>query len=249
MKGAEALYDAATRVVRCVQCPSDSAASKEADVEYGVAGASAQREFERRQARRQARVRGRLGNFVGGVVLAVTDEPQSTRAWERGAAGERELGKAFAGIAGLKALHDRRVPGTRANIDHILIAPAGVFVVDAKRYSGLIEVRDVGGLFSSEQRLFVGRRDCSGLAADMGWQVEAVQRVVQSLEMQPSPLITPVLCFVDGDWPLLFPPSSFNGVRLEGTGSIRKLVVKQAVLDAAAIDRLTGILARAFPAK
>jgi len=33
-----------------------------------------------------------------------------------------------------------------------------------------------------------------------------------------------VLCFVDGDWPLFRPPSSFRGVRLEGSRSIRSLL-------------------------
>ena len=32
-------------------------------------------------------------------------------------------------------LHDRRVPGSPANIDHLVIGPTGVFVVDAKNFS------------------------------------------------------------------------------------------------------------------
>lgn len=41
-------------------------------------------------------------------------------------------------------LHDRRVPDTRGNIDHIIVAPAGVFVVDAKNHKGKIGIRDRG---------------------------------------------------------------------------------------------------------
>ena len=248
-KGVEALYDSGTRAARCVVCPVGADASKQLEIAYGVAGASAQREFERRRGLRETRVKARLGNTLGGVVLALTDEPQTTRAWERGAAGERKLGEALAGMVGVRTLHDRRVPGTRGNIDHLLVGPAGVFVVDAKRYAGLIEVRDRGGFLSSDLRLFVGHRDCSSLAANMAWQIDAVRRVIEPLEIEPTPPIVPVLCFVDGEWPLLFPPSSFNGVRLEGKGSIRKLVAKQALLDAAAIERLAGVLARAFPTK
>jgi hypothetical protein len=33
------------------------------------------------------------------------------------------------------------MPGSRANIDHIAVAPSGVFVIDAKRYKRRIEVR------------------------------------------------------------------------------------------------------------
>jgi Nuclease-related domain len=54
---------------------------------------------------------------------------------------------------GMAVLHDRRVPGTRANIDHLLISSSGVFVVDAKRYGGRVEQRDRGGFFRTDYRL------------------------------------------------------------------------------------------------
>ena len=37
-------------------------------------------------------------------------------------------------------LHDRRIPGTRANIDHIAVASSAVWVIDAKRYNGKLAV-------------------------------------------------------------------------------------------------------------
>jgi len=40
------------------------------------------------------------------------------------------------------ALHDRRVPGTKANIDHVAVGAGAVWVIDAKRYQGLVEHRD-----------------------------------------------------------------------------------------------------------
>jgi hypothetical protein len=137
------------------------------------------------------------------------------------------------------------VPYTKGNIDHIVVAPAGVFVVDAKKYKGQIEVR--GGLFGSNKRLYVGRRDCSKLADGMGWQLEAVGKVL-TREGESVPLVG-VLCFVDGEWPLLFPPSEFKGVRLEGKRSLGKLVVKRQVLQSDAIERLWRTLGLAFPAK
>jgi hypothetical protein len=38
-------------------------------------------------------------------------------------------------------LHDRRIPGRRSNIDHLVIARSGVWVVDTKRYRGKVERR------------------------------------------------------------------------------------------------------------
>jgi hypothetical protein len=146
-------------------------------------------------------------------------------------------------------LHDRSVPGTKGNIDHIVVAPAGVFVVDAKHYKGLIEIRDVGGWFKTDNRLYVGRRDCSHLAENMGWQVEAVQRALAAERFEPTPPIISVLCFVDGEWPLLFPPEEYKGVRLEGKGSIKKLLAGVQVLEPETVARVHHALALAFPPK
>jgi hypothetical protein len=215
----------------------------------GVAGQSAKREYERRKSARDARVKSRLGDILGGVVLAITDEPQSTRAWVRGATGEEKLAEALAGVPGIKLLHDRSVPHTKGNIDHIVVAPAGVFVVDAKHYKGLIQIRDVGGLFKTDKRLYVGGRDCSNLAENMGWQVEAIQRALLAGGFEPTLPIIPVLCFVDGEWPLLFPPEEYKGVLLEGKRSIKKRVAGVPLLEQEVVARVYHALAVAFPPK
>jgi hypothetical protein len=122
-------------------------------------------------------------------------------------------------------------------------------VVDAKLYRGLIQVRDVGGLFKSDKRLFVGSRDCSHLAQNMGWQVEAVVQAIAAAGLEPPPPVIPVLCFVDGEWPLLWPPEEFQGVRLESKKSIKKLVTASQTLDSSTVARAHRVLGIAFPAK
>jgi hypothetical protein len=47
-------------------------------------------------------------------------------------------------------LHDRAIPGCPGNVDHLLVGPTGVFVVDSKLWSGRAvtvtgEVLSVGG--------------------------------------------------------------------------------------------------------
>jgi len=182
-------------------------------------------------------------------VLAITDEPPSTRAWASGAVGERGLAEALGQVKGLQVLHDRSVPGTRGNIDHIIVSAAGIFVVDAKHYHGLIRIRDRGGLFKTDNRLYVGSHDCSELADNMGWQVAAVQTAISVAGIDPSPPVTPVLCFVDGEWPLFGGPDSYKGVRLEGKRSIKKLVSATGHLDPGDVDRVARVLATGLPAK
>lgn len=248
-RDAEALYDAQARTVRCVECPTPSDEGQQTAFEGGVAGASALREFDRRKAAREIKVKRQLGSFLGGVTLAITPEPQSTRAWQRGALGEQKLGRALAAVADLRVLHDRRVPGTKGNIDHLLVSRSGVFVVDAKMYTGEIRVRDRGGLFATDERLYVGRRDCSELAENMEWQVNAVRAALEASALPTMPRVTPVLCFVDGDWPLLFRRDSYRNVRLEGARSIIKLIARDPVLDVAAMHEIALLLMAKFPAK
>ncbi|MGB3375417.1 MAG: nuclease-related domain-containing protein [Microbacterium sp.] len=89
---------------------------------------------KRRRDNRERSIR-RKHPKLGGLILALSDEPQSTRAWERGAIGEEMLAARLKDLPEpARVLNDRRLPGTRANIDHIVVAPSGVWVVDAKRY-------------------------------------------------------------------------------------------------------------------
>jgi Nuclease-related domain len=247
--GEAAVYERPTRSIRCVVCPIEAEGAIEDPIfDSGVAGASARREYERRKANREARVKGRFGR-LGSLALALTDDPQSTRAWATGARGEEKLAAALEGIDGLRVLHDRRVPRSPANIDHIVIGPAGIFVVDAKNLRGRIEIRNRGGFFRTDHRLYVGRRDCSALATGLGWQVEAVTAALTAADVDPLPPVTPVLCFIDGEWPLFGAPNEYAGVRLEGTGSIRKLMAAPAALDPPSIERLARLLSAALPAK
>jgi hypothetical protein len=234
--------------VRCIECPTNPHSPAQF-VDAGVAGASAYREYERRTAAREARVKAVLGTTLGAIALAASGEARSTAAWKRGSIGESKLARTLAEVIGVQVLNDRRVRGSRANIDHIVIAPAGVFVVDAKLYKGLIRVRDRGTWFTRDDRLYVGRRDCSRLADNMVWQVDAVRRFLTSAGPPFADVrVEPVLCFVDGEWSLTT-PQSYRGVRLEGLRSIKKLVIQSQLVDAQQIGRISQLLAIAFPSK
>jgi Nuclease-related domain len=235
LRGEIAVWERASKTIRCVECPTDRPSERPA-VDEGVAGRSARAEYERRAAKRDAAIRERWGDgFAARVVRAVTTEPQSTRAWAIGAAGEEKLAARLAEVEGLRILNDRRVPGTRGNIDHILIGPAGVFVVDAKHYQGMVAIRNRGWLLRPDYRLTVGGRDCSNLADNMAWQVEAV--ITALGDVDPVRSVIPVLCFVAAEWPLFGAPDEFHGVLIEGPGSLSRLVNREPLLDAAAKKR------------
>jgi hypothetical protein len=70
-------------------------------------------------------------------------------AWRRGAVGERRTARRLAALErhGWAVLHDLAVPRSQANIDHLVIGPGGVFVVDSKQYRGRLALDPSGGLW------------------------------------------------------------------------------------------------------
>jgi hypothetical protein len=96
-----------------------------------------------------------LGLLVGLAAAAVAGwrlrfRPSAdTLAWRHGAHGERRTARLLDRLQphGWVVLHDLAVPGSRANLDHLLIGPGGVFVVDSKQYSGRLQLGADGTLW------------------------------------------------------------------------------------------------------
>jgi hypothetical protein len=209
----EAVYERSSKTVRCarhVESPSDGRGG-EAVIEPGIPGASARREFERRKALREQRIRDKYPR-LGGLIHALGDEPQSTTAWDKGARGEERLGKRLNELSSdrLHVLHDRRIPGSRANIDHLVVTPTGVYVIDPKRYAGRPHLRVEGGLLRPRvEKLIVGTRDCTKMVKGVLRQIDVVKGVIG--EAVP---VHGVLCFIDSDWPLLGGSFTTGGVEV-----------------------------------
>ncbi len=209
---AEAIYERSSKTVRCLTHDEATDASPEPleEVDSGSPGASARREFERRKAKREERTRTKHPK-LGGLILALSDDPQSTRAWDTGALGEERLGNRLNELASdsLRTLHDRRIPGSRANIDHIAVAPTGVYVIDAKKYKGRPQLKLEGGFLRPRvEKLLVGTRDCTRLVDGVLKQVD----IVRGLVGDDLP-VHGVLCFVEADWPLIGGSFTIRGVQ------------------------------------
>lgn len=111
----------------------------------------------------------------------MTDGPQSTIAWNTGALGEERLGRRLDELSSetMRVLHDRRIPGTRADIDHIAVTPTGIFVIDAKKYRGRPSLKVEGGILRPRvEKLLVGTRDQTKLVDGVLNQVDVVQGIV-----------------------------------------------------------------------
>jgi hypothetical protein len=252
-RGTLAAWDREKRTATCSACLDASTArftEATVEVDRGVAGGSARREFQRRHERRELQIRERHKR-LGGVILALSSDPQSTTAWAAGARGEETVGRYLEALRaeGIAVLHDRRIPGSKANIDHIAISPAGVFVVDPKNYRGKVEQRDAGGLFRTDLRLYVGGRDKTKLVKGMDQQVAAVRAALARDEKWSDVPVTPVLLFISAEnWSWLnFRPLRFGETYVLWGEAFGKLLHAEETIPHDAVVELERLLADALP--
>jgi hypothetical protein len=122
-------------------------------------------------APRLSLVVGGLATVVAGTGLRFRPSPDAV-AWRRGAAGERRTAQLLGQLErhGWAILHDLAVPGSRANIDHLVIGPGGVFVIDSEQYRGRLQLDASGRLWHGRYPLAPTLRAAS-FEADQAAQV------------------------------------------------------------------------------
>lgn len=152
--------------------------------------------------------------------------------WERGAEGERRTALVLSTLPSGEwtVLHDMPWPGRpRANIDHVVIGPPGVFVIDSKNWTGSITAKD--GILRQNGR----RRDST--AAGSG---EAAVAIRDLLHVPPAVPVVGVLCFVR-DAEVV---GRVDDTLLCSTANIATMLqTRQPVLDRTAQDHIVSRLA------
>ncbi|MBG7606206.1 MAG: NERD domain-containing protein [Actinobacteria bacterium] len=218
-------------------------------IDHGVPGQSAQREFERRVAKRERAIEEKWGTGrVGRLAKVFTGEPQSTTAWAQGSVGEHRLGLRLSrDLADIGVvLHDRAVPGTKWNIDHLVIAPCGIWVVDAKNYKGRISRRDDGELGHEDPRVYVDGKDRTKLVSAMSWQTDTVQPILESIGFGDVP-IHQALCFTDSEWSFFAKPFQIDDVWIIWAKRLVELAREPGPLDDQDIRTIATQLADRLP--
>jgi len=100
-------------------------------------------------------------------------------------------------------LNDRRIPGSRATITMIAVAPAGVFVIDAKHHKGLVQTKRPGTFDQiGPPELHVGRRNCTPSLDALSHQVAVVRSTLDGSPWDSEVPVTAMLCLTRADWGL-----------------------------------------------
>lgn len=134
-------------------------------------------------------------------------------------------------------LHDRRAPGCLSAIDHLVVAPSGVWVVDSMGFSG--KVRASGGRRRrGRPSLQLGGRDRTPLLDDIAARVQAVRTALADSPEGRVPFRA-ALCFSDEDLGRGTEPFDLEGVLVTSRRHVLDALTGEAVLDG---DRRTAFL-------
>ena len=219
----------------------------------GAPGESAVLKAQRLREQRQARQanRSRVGRIAAALFEPEIDKRlrQEERNWTSGASGEQNLASYLAArCPDVPMLHDRRAVGTRGNIDHIAVAPSGIYVIDCKRYKGKIEIAQP--LFG-KAKLKIDGRDRTNLIENLESQVERVRTAVA--DVKPDVPVRGCLCFVapggflaDSGLPLLR-TLKLNGYPLYHPRRLAKQLNQGGALTPHRAMTLQGELAERLP--
>jgi hypothetical protein len=128
-------------------------------------------------------VLGTLAVAAAGWGLRFKSSPEAV-AWRRGAAGERRTARLLDPLErqGWAVLHDLAVLGSRANLDHLVIGPGGVFVIDSKHYRGRLQLDAVG-------RLWHGRYPLAPTLGAVSWEADQAARVLPDPGVAVVPIV------------------------------------------------------------
>ena len=126
---------------------------------------------------------GALAAAATGWALRFRPSPDAV-AWRRGATGERRTARLLNQLErhGWAVLHDLAVPGSRANIDHLVIGPGGVFVIDSKLYRGRLQPDPTG-------RLWHGRYPLAPTLQAVSFEADQAAQVLPS----PGVVVRPII--------------------------------------------------------
>jgi hypothetical protein len=141
------------------------------------------------------------------------------------------------------------MPRSRANIDHIAVAPSGVLVIDAKRLKGKIEVRKP---IFGDAKLVIAGRDKTKLVDGLKRQVVAVRAGLESVGLDVP--VGGCFCFINPDGqaggsgiPLLR-TLTIDGLPLFYPRRLSKHLKRPGPLDPKQIEDLAEALVELFPA-
>ncbi|MEV0588491.1 nuclease-related domain-containing protein [Nonomuraea sp. NPDC050310] len=185
---------------------------------------------------------------TAGVLAAIADtvyrarNSSSVPAWRRSSVAERRTEAQLRKLerSGYRTLHARAIPGTEAQIDHLVIGPTGVYAVDSEKWDKRLPIRvQMGkklfhGPFDKKDRLKEAHMEAAEASKHISELYGKQIAVVPSLAIYGPPV----------PWKIM----NIRGVDVYEGGRARKWISKRdKALTQEEIDRLYEIAAQVLP--
>ena len=134
-------------------------------------------------------------------------------------------------------LHDLAIPGAKANLDHLLVGPTGVWLLDSKRWRGHVGVDQTGLLWH-------GRRPAADTLRTLWWEVTQVDLALAAAGCTLG--ARPVLAVTDA-W-LTAPVVDARGVTVTHPALLAEIVhTASVVLRQQDVPVVAAVLREWFP--
>ncbi|WP_344871624.1 nuclease-related domain-containing protein [Nonomuraea antimicrobica] len=191
----------------------------------------------------------RLG-VTAAVIAAIAEAVYRSRsnssvpAWRRSSVAERRTEAQLRKLerSGYRTLHARAIPGSEAQIDHLVVGPTGVYAVDSEKWDRRLPVRVQMG-----KKLFHGPFDMKPRLTEAMWEAtQASELITKSFGREISVVPSLAIYGPPVPWKIM----TIRGVDVYQGDRARKWITKrEQALTAAEIDRIYDIAAQVLPAR
>ena len=170
-----------------------------------------------------------------GLAVAMYAGERRTAAYFKGALGEEEVARALHRLpSGYTVFHGLLPRGAKTDLDHVVVGPTGIFVVETKNWAGAITV-------NGQEVLYNGQRPDRAPLEQVKEAAGCLHRALTNGVSQAWS-VRAVICFAGGNLPsgvqgvagvMLCGPNDLPGLLAEGGGD---------VLGAAEVNELVEVL-------
>lgn len=110
-------------------------------------------------------------------VVYHTNKSSTIEPWRRLSSAERRTERQLKALerAGYRALHARAIPGSDAQIDHLVVGPTGVYAVDSERWDRRLPVRAL-----SHRKLFHGPYNRKDRLDEARWEAAQAHELISA---------------------------------------------------------------------
>jgi len=141
-------------------------------------------------------------------------------------------------------LRDRALPGAHTSVDHVVIARSGVWAIDVRDDTGMVQRIDRGGWFRNDYRLYVGSRLCTDLIGELTRSVAAIGGAIGG---PGDTRVRGAVCFVGADWVLVERPVVIDGVWIGRPDWLAEQLLAPGPLGPLQVQELARRVAEALP--